>query len=229
MVDIEVGTNGPYEVHGLPLIRMRFVASDDTSKQQWVEREAIDTSSEANADGTYWLCRCGQSANKPFCDGSHRRVGFQGEETAAKGAYRERAKVMKGVGVTVRDVRPLCSHVGFCTADGTNVWEMVKSDDDSEGGVLATMVEMIDRCPSGALTHASTTDAPHDDEQRLPLRVAVCDDGPLFVTGGAAVVGGDGTAYEVRNRMTLCRCGASAKKPFCDGAHANPEVAFTDS
>ena len=30
----------------------------------------------------------------------------------------------------------------------------------------------------------------------------------------------DGFAYEVRNRVTLCRCGASKNKPFCDGSHA---------
>ena len=47
-----------------------------------------------------------------------------------------------------------------------------------------------------------------------------------LVVGGAQLTAGDGTAYEVRNRMTLCRCGASANKPFCDGTHT--EVGFAD-
>ena len=34
------------------------------------------------------------------------------------------------------------------------------------------------------------------------------------------VVAKDGHRYEVRNRVTLCRCGASKNKPFCDGSHA---------
>ena len=45
--------------------------------------------------------------------------------------------------------------------------------------------------------------------------------GPLWVRGGVQLIGADGFEYEVRNRMTLCRCGASKNKPFCDGSHAS--------
>ncbi|WP_422015638.1 CDGSH iron-sulfur domain-containing protein [Roseateles sp.] len=51
--------------------------------------------------------------------------------------------------------------------------------------------------------------------------------GPLWVRGGVEVVGADGGAYEVRNRVAPCRCGASANKPFCDGAHV--ASGFTDA
>jgi len=54
---ITVSENGPYEVRGR--IRVEGVAAGD-----WA------------ADGPVWLCRCGASGNKPFCDGSHRAVGF---------------------------------------------------------------------------------------------------------------------------------------------------------
>lgn len=50
--------------------------------------------------------------------------------------------------------------------------------------------------------------------------------GPLWVRGGVQIVGADGFAYEVRNRVTLCRCGASQNKPFCDGSHAS--IGFDD-
>jgi CDGSH-type Zn-finger protein len=40
------------------------------------------------------------------------------------------------------------------------------------------------------------------------------------VRGGVVVISSDGESYEVRNRMTLCRCGRSENKPFCNGAHA---------
>lgn len=44
-------------------------------------------------------------------------------------------------------------------------------------------------------------------------------DGPYRVRGAVGVVGADGRAYEARERQTLCRCGQSRTKPFCDGSH----------
>jgi hypothetical protein len=43
--------------------------------------------------------------------------------------------------------------------------------------------------------------------------------GPLWVKGGIPIQSADGSEYEVRNRVTLCRCGKSSNKPFCDGTH----------
>ncbi|MBP6995981.1 MAG: CDGSH iron-sulfur domain-containing protein [Phycicoccus sp.] len=222
MAQIGVGKDGPYAVRGLPLARARMETGDEGHGQAWVVHETIDTASEAGADGTYWLCRCGHSENKPFCDGHHRKVGFDGTMTASTTPYRERAKVMQGEGVVVRDVRPLCEHAGFCTLRETNVWQMVGSSDPE---TVATMEGMVDHCPSGALTRAADESA-LDDEPALPLQVLVVDDGPYLVTGGASLAGDD-TAFESRNRMTLCRCGTSANKPFCDGKHA--ECGFRDS
>ena len=45
--------------------------------------------------------------------------------------------------------------------------------------------------------------------------------GPIWVKGGIRIEGADGKSYEIRNRVTLCRCGQSSNKPFCDGTHAS--------
>lgn len=45
--------------------------------------------------------------------------------------------------------------------------------------------------------------------------------GPIWVKGGIRVESADGSSYEIRNRVTLCRCGQSSNKPFCDGTHAS--------
>jgi len=43
--------------------------------------------------------------------------------------------------------------------------------------------------------------------------------GPLWVKGNVEIESSNGKAYEKRNRVTLCRCGKSKNKPFCDGSH----------
>ena len=49
--------------------------------------------------------------------------------------------------------------------------------------------------------------------------------GPV-VRGGIPITAADGFQYELRNRVALCRCGASQNKPFCDGTHA--QIKFRD-
>ena len=58
-------------------------------------------------------------------------------------------------------------------------------------------------------------------EQRLPAEVSVVPGGPLWVTGGLTVDNARGERLETRNRVTLCRCGASSNKPLCDGSHSD--------
>jgi hypothetical protein len=77
---------------------------------------------------------------------------------------------------------------------------------------------MIELCPSGRLAHAPAAGAEPVEPEFEPS-IAIIADGPLWVRGGIVVESSDGTTYEVRNRVTLCRCGHSSNKPFCDGTH----------
>jgi CDGSH-type Zn-finger protein len=65
-VTIKVRLNGPYLVDG-----------DDVTIVDWNGQPYTP------ARRPFALCRCGHSASKPFCDGSHRTVGFQAAEAAA--------------------------------------------------------------------------------------------------------------------------------------------------
>jgi hypothetical protein len=47
--------------------------------------------------------------------------------------------------------------------------------------------------------------------------------GPIWVKGGIPIESSDGEVYEIRNRVTLCRCGNSKNKPFCDAAHVTTD------
>jgi hypothetical protein len=83
----------------------------------------------------------------------------------------------------------------------------------------------VNNCPAGRLA-AWDKASGEPVEHALPVSIGLVEDpveqcgGPLWVRGGIPVTSADGHAYEVRNRMTLCRCGASRNKPFCDGSHA---------
>ena len=166
------------------------------------------------------LCRCRASDNKPYCDGSHARVEWDGTDNAPDGAYDERAKSYGGEGFEVFDDRPICVHAGFCGNRVTNVWKMAAKADDSR--IRAEAMAMVERCPSGALTYAVDGET---NEPDLPSGVAVTPDGPLWVSGGIEVTRADGSTLENRNRVTLCRCGQSGSKPLCDGSHK--EAGFT--
>jgi CDGSH-type Zn-finger protein len=51
------------------------------------------------------------------------------------------------------------------------------------------------------------------------ITIAVRDNGPYLIRGGATVTDADGKTYEVQDVVALCRCGHSGNKPFCDGQH----------
>jgi CDGSH-type Zn-finger protein len=214
-------TEGPYIVSGgVPIVRRRKVVSENGEPITWQTTEHLPTQEEA------YLCRCGGSSTKPFCDDTHLSNGFDGPQTASTQPYAERAKPMDGGGVVVRDDRSLCAHAGFCSNKATNVWKIAKGQGATDSVARSAMIAMIEHCPSGALSFRLTESTP-DVEPALAVMVGVVDDGPLLITGGIPVTREDGTTDGVRNRVALCRCGRSANKPYCDGTHAT--VGFVDS
>ncbi len=220
---ITVTEKGPYKVTGsVPMARQTIVSDHQGDSVGWSEGEVFETKA------TYALCRCGQSANKPFCDGSHQRVGFEGTETATRAPYLEQADEQDGPRLILTDAQPLCAFARFCDVAG-QIWNLVEAEGEDAARLTAQEAAM---CPSGRLVV-------WDRETRQPVEpdlepsIGIVDDpqqgvaGPIWVRGGIPVVGADGEPYEVRNRVTLCRCGASTNKPFCDASHA--EIRFTET
>ncbi len=220
---IEVTENGPYRVTGgVPLVRVEIVVNAEGESVAWRELERIEAPEE------YLLCRCGRSAAKPFCDFSH-RAGFDGEETAGHSSYAEQAVVINGSGLDLHDARKLCAEARFCDRAG-GLWNLVGECEDAATRELA--IEEATLCPSGRYV-ACDAETGGPIEPDLEPSIAIVEDphmgvsGPIWVRGGVPIVDADGRPYEVRNRVTLCRCGASANKPFCDGSHIT--VRFRDA
>ncbi len=213
---IDVTRDGPYEVRGaLPLTRVTIVVTEHGEPVDVSRGERLETGRR------YALCRCGRSSTKPFCDDSHLRAPFDGTETADRTPRAERARRVQGRGIAFTDDPPLCTHAGFCTNRHTDVWEMVRESGDPE--VRARMERMIAMCPSGrlALEPSSGEDPPPADPE-----VLLEADGPIWVQGGVTIRAADGSTWEVRDHVALCRCGRSRNKPFCDGTH--DEIGFRD-
>ncbi len=214
---IECRPNGPLKVQGLPLTRKSPVMSEHGEPLSW------STSEELTDKDRYFLCRCGLSSDKPYCDGTHKKQGWEAEDSDP-GPYDERATNLGGSGITVRDDRSICVHAGFCGNRETNVWDQVSQT--SATPVRVQVIAEVEHCPSGALTYrAEGSDSDLEPDYRPG--VGIIDDGPLWVTGGVEITLADGTSLERRNRVTLCRCGASGNKPLCDGKHK--DIGFTES
>ena len=214
---IEIEANGPYLVHGVALTRTAQVETEFGEPVDWAPDEEIVAGEPLE------VCRCGRSASMPLCDREACRDGFDGAETAPRAPRAERAYPYKGDGFTMTDNQTLCTQAGYCGDRFRNVWAMLGDSDDPE--VREHLRTMVQLCPSGRIEYVPEG-AEEPDELDLGRRVAAVVDGPLWVRGKVPVVSADGTAYEARNRVTLCRCGHSDNKPLCDGTHK--EVGFTD-
>ena len=217
---IAITEDGPYIVSGtVPLTEQRLTV--DAEGSTW---DFADTDSQPRAGGEqYALCRCGASLTKPFCDGSHAKVGFDGTEVAGHTPFAQSATRIPGPGLDLDDDEPLCAFARICDGHG-NIWSTVSDTDDPE--VRQTVAHQGSHCPSGRLVVSDTRTGEVLEIAFDPSIVLLEDPqenagGPLWVRGGIPITGADGVAYETRNRVTLCRCGASSNKPFCDGTHAH--------
>ena len=219
---IVIMKDGPYVVSGNVELTEQIISSQKNDYK-------MNQGRIYPTDETYSLCRCGHSRNTPFCDGSHERVHFDGTETASRKPFRERAMILKGPNLILADVEEYCAFSRFChTVEGT-AWELTEDSDIPSARENA--VKAAAECPAGRLVAIDKqTGEPIEIEYKPSIGVIQDPQrgvsGPLWVRGGIPVESSDGEVYEIRNRVTLCRCGKSTNKPYCDAAHVS--VRFRD-
>ena len=219
---IRIQENGPYVVEGdVPLTNKRQIVTEFGEPLAWEKTGDIATTA------SYELCRCGHTADNPFCDGSHNNIEWDGTETAPTDTNAERREVNPGgKQIVVHRDNALCAAAGFCGTRIASIKRMLAQAAPDDTHVRSQVIAMIERCPSGSFTYSIEGQA-GDIEPDLPKQVAATTeitsdgpiDGPLWVTGGIPIERADGQPLETRNRVTLCRCGLSANKPLCDGSH----------
>jgi len=224
---IEIRENGPYAIHGdIPLVRKKRITSDKGEALTWATTETIP------AEDGYVLCRCGKSKTKPFCDGTHDWNDFDDAGPTDFALISETQEILEGDGIRVKVDNSYCVHAKYCFNKSSGIRKLMP--DSADASAKIQIMAMVDRCPSGVFVYELPLDGEMTEtEAELPREIAVISEdsrsetaGPLWVSGGVPVMKPDGTFLETRNRVTLCRCGQSKNKPFCDGTHAT--VNFKD-
>ena len=213
---VKISKNGPYIVSGnLPLVKVIAIVGEQEDPEEWKKGKEYPRKEK------YALCRCGKSQNKPFCDQTHVKINFDGKETASHKKYLKQAKKFSGPALDLTDVENLCAEARFChLAKGT--WHNVKKSDNPDSKKIA--IQTACNCPSGRLVVWDKKTG-HMIEPEFEPSIELIEDpqekvsGPIWLKGGIELEAADGTEYETRNRVTLCRCGKSHDKPFCDGSH----------
>ena len=171
------------------------------------------------------LCRCGASNNKPFCDGTHSKIGFSSENKTINDNHddivKDKRKNYDGKKITIHDNRKICSHAAECVNNLPSVFKInARPWINPDAAEMEEIINTIRKCPSGALSYSLDGIEYQDQNKRKPL-ITVSKDGPYHVTGGINLIGdniqwAEGSSKE---HYVLCRCGASNNKPFCDGMH----------
>jgi CDGSH-type Zn-finger protein len=215
-IKIRVLKNGPYIVSGsVPLRKMTIQCDNTNIPSDWLMGEKLAISE------AYALCRCGQTKNKPLCDGTHVQINFDGTEMSDNESFEKMAKVIDGPELMLKDAEILCASARFCHRGG-DIWPQIPKSDDPK--LKENALRNACDCPSGRLVIVDKQTG-KTIEPSLEKSIGFVEDqgigvdGPIWVRGNIPVYSAEGKLYEVRNRVTLCRCGKSINKPFCDSSH----------
>ncbi len=194
---IEERENGPLVVKGISSI----VGSDGVALE---------------AKPVMALCRCGQSKNKPFCDGSHKETGFSSARDDT--SHRDRVYSYEGAEITVHYNKLLCSHAGECGKRLLAVFDPKQRPwVQPDNGDAAMIREVVAACPSGALRASEPGGAAEHAFPEAP-QITVEPNGPYRISD-VPILNPKQAEGSTEKKYVLCRCGLSGNKPYCDGTH----------
>lgn len=112
-----------------------------------------------------------------------------------------------------------CIHAGECVKRLPNVYNPNEKPWIKVGNASTEeLKKQIQACPSGALSYKMVNEM-NKEESHLETKVEVLKNGPLLVYGTLHVTNHNGEKEKKNKTTAFCRCGASANKPYCDGAH----------
>ena len=131
----------------------------------------------------------------------------------------EKRKYYKSDKITVSFDMQKCIHAAECANGLPEVFNPNERPwVNTEGADPDKIVEVIERCPSGALKY-ERHDNINNEEPADNAEITVIKNGPLYIRGEIEIKSGSGEMIGEESRIALCRCGHSRNKPFCDNSH----------
>ena len=217
MKKIKVSNNGPYIIDGTISIQKITIEQDkEGNSVAWKDGE-LKTITNPH------LCRCGATNNAPFCDGSHIKINFNGDEAATNSPFFEEAQSIIGPVISLLDNEKFCAYARFCDTFG-GIWNTVSSATTEQE--IERAKQQSKQCPSGRLIVWDNQNKPKltgTSQESIGYieDLYLKGSGPLRLLGNIEIQSENkDISYEIREKVTLCRCGQSYNKPFCDGNHA---------
>lgn len=127
-------------------------------------------------------------------------------------------ETVRGDKILIRFEAKRCVHSRHCVLERPDVFvpNVKGAWIHPDAVAVEEVVKVSERCPSGAITYERLDGGPAEAPP-LVNRVQVRENGPLAFHAELAIEGPHGASE--RLRATLCRCGASRNKPYCDGSH----------
>jgi len=114
----------------------------------------------------------------------------------------------------------LCAHSGICFQGLPEVFKPAERPWIVPGAASTTqLVHQVSQCPSSALSYFFNAGEDSFQEETTEIQIEVRPGGPLWVTGNVTIKHQDGTTERRERKTSLCRCGRSRNKPFCDSSH----------
>jgi uncharacterized Fe-S cluster protein YjdI len=181
--------NGPYLVKGLTNV--------------------VNQKGPVETKETMALCRCGGSANKPFCDGTHNKNGFSSKKI--DGRIEDQRDNYKGKSITIHDNRGICAHAGRCTDGLASVFHLREEPwVYPDSATREEIIDTIKKCPSGALSY--TVDGKEHRDRDGEPKIFIAPNGPYVVSGGPDLLDTTRGAAAVRrtNPFVMERIGITA-------------------
>jgi uncharacterized Fe-S cluster protein YjdI len=116
----------------------------------------------------------------------------------------------------------VCIHSAVCVENLPGVFNLEnKPWIDPNGATVEDIMALIGKCPSGALAYKVAGAKAAKSTTGSNTMITLVNNGPLRLKGEFQIVDADGTSIDHKQVVSLCRCGSSNNKPFCDGTHKN--------